>query len=695
MNAAAVLGVFAMMALPGIGAGLAIWPAGTVSIPTRVGVSIALGYGVAGVISILFAASHTLTAPGFSAALLVATLVLWFVGLRRSSLREHASAIAREAREDPWSVGIGVLILLGIAIIRFSFTSHVFVAPSSFRYWADAMEVRDAHGIPATSLQYGFIYPPTTSKAVLNALNATLSFITGRDPIRSLPPVLWLASVGLAGALWALGRELGLRLTAPLVPVVLVMNELFLNDEMTRDMTSYRAEIVGRMIAFAGLALALRALRREAAREEIVAAGLLFAVGAGTHLVPLLIAVVIFALYAAALALRTWHGRTVLKAAGVLAIAGAAGLVVLIAPRGDIGLGGSFQRGQYADFRRANHFDPTAYLLKGRRPQVENPLSEGTWYYPPGYLFRELTSQAVRISVGSPRNREESTVSRLSQPICLMIWIGALALAVAIFLWFPRALRPLGPAAWGLAVVLFLVSLFFSLRYDVLIFARFGLRRVIDYSSVPFVILGFAMLEAGLQLLRRISRTAMRAASAVAVVAFAAVVLPSARPQRLDAIRGNSAVAVLHWVRTNVPCTDRVLTNIRTSGVFQAATGRVDLLEGMAPYLRPGMLNNVVALIQSTKEFFQRPLSHSRFLQENGVDVIMVVNEDVPLGFLGQPLGASVNRFDRTPFLHEIHRSKDLTVFRVVGVDPTRTFPSASGRPGYRCFTDGRAPPAA
>lgn len=63
-----------------------------------------------------------------------------------------------------------------------------------------------------------------------------------------------------------------------------------------------------------------------------------------------------------------------------------------------------------------------------------------------------------------------------------------------------------------------------------------------------------------------------------------------------------------------IPCDARILANQRTGGTFQALTGRVTVTEGMAPYLRPAMLDDVMNILLDARAFFQLPEAESGIL---------------------------------------------------------------------------------
>lgn len=689
MSLRALLAVAAMSFVPGFGAGLALWKPGEAGIATRIGVATGFGYAIAGVVSFLLAIIHQLAPVPFFALLSAATLGLWYVGLRRASLREHLTAIREEIREDPWSLALGVLVLVAFGVIRFGFTSHIFGTISGFRYWADGLEVADSRGIPEAAIHYGAVHPPTTSKALLNSFNGAVSFVLGRDPFLALPVLLWVGSVGVAAALWALARELGLRFMAPLFPVLLVMNRLILNEELTTDLAGYKAEVFGRLIAVSALVVAIGALRRAASVRHAVVAGLLFAVSTGTHLVPVIVAGAFLAFYAIGVALGTHTFRRLAERG--LIIGGAAviaGALVLFLPRGEIGFGGAFRSDQYERPAGGGRFDPTTYLLTGNVERARRPPPPGAWFYPPGFLFQAFMSEAIPTSPSGVTYSEGVARSGLrSMASSVAIVAFTVAAAAAIFMWFPAQLRPIGPAAIGLGVFLFAVALLFSFRYDVYLLARFGIRRMQDYSSVPIVLLGLTLLEGGVLAAKRAQPLVASIAGTVMVVVVAALVVPSAKADSRDGVRGSRVVRTLQSVRARIPCEARILASVRTSGTFEATTGRVAILEGMAPYLRPDLLRETVPLLRSAQAFFRNPSAHRRFLQEEGVDYVLAVDQTVPLGFLTYDFSPSSTRLARAPFLRASGETNEAKIFRVMGLRKVGSFPNPSGWPGFRCIT--------
>ena len=187
------------------------------------------------------------------------------------------------------ALAVGLVFLLAVAITRpFYPVGTSLAVRSAWRYWADGLEVAAAGHVPATSQQWGLEIPTTVSKVMLNAFEGGVSFLLGADPFDPIQAILVVIAVGLAAALLALGRELGLGVFSALVPAlaVLVPERLPLSHALTNDLRWYTAEDVGRMVAFCGLLAGIHALRADRRRAAAVVTGVMLAVAGLTHLVP-------------------------------------------------------------------------------------------------------------------------------------------------------------------------------------------------------------------------------------------------------------------------------------------------------------------------------------------------------------------------------------------------------------------------
>jgi hypothetical protein len=482
----------------------------------------------------------------------------------------------------------------------------------------------------------------------------------------------WIGSVGLALALWSLGRELGLRFLAALLPALLISNHFALNSEMTADLVTYKAETFSRLVSFVGAAMAVRAFRSRRGWMDAVLAGVLLGVAAGIHIIPVIVAVALVAGYALARLLvdRDLKG-TVRIAAASAGVTLAVGLAILVLPHGDIGLRGAAAPGSYDAF--AEGFDPTLYLNGGVAPG-RRVVGPGTFYLSPARALRTY----VHSGVGSPPG--PALVKRLWVPA---IALGGLAAALAILLWFPKELKPVGLAAWGLGAVLVALTWLFSLRFDLYIPAWFGVRRLFDYSSIPFVLLGLALAEGILLASRRVRSWAAAVSGALIVVVVAGLLLVDARPGSPDP-RAVTLIQGFEWIRDNTACDDRLLPNAHTEGAFEALTGRVALLEGATPFLRPTILAPIVRLLLDARDFFHDPAPNASLLRAQDIDYVIVLKA----GHVGykEPIGkTNAEALAGAPFLQQTFANQGMTIYRVAGSARGDAELDASAFPGFDC----------
>jgi hypothetical protein len=658
------------MVVPGVAAALVLFRPGRLRLHLLVGLAVPLGYVVVAGSAYLLMVLHVLRRPFFIGTVVIVTGVLLVLAVRGSRLRRHLTALLWEVRADPWTPAVAILVLTGIALVRLRFYPALPSVPAHFRYWADAAEIASAGRLPEFTLHYGGLYPPASSKVLLDAFNAGTSLVVPSAAL-ALSGLLWVGSVAVPAALWAMGRELGLRRTAPLLAVLASANVVVLNTEMTRDMLAYRGEMFGRMVAFAAVALAIRALRRGRPPDGLIA-GLLLAAGAATHLIPVVIAAALIAWYALATLLA---GEPIRKVAvqgfTVAAVALLVGGTVLLVPRGDIGFQGAGAPSRYVAL--GEEFDPTLYLHTGR---LAPPRKGTTWYVGPERVVTSYISDSLGLP---PKGAADGAATVLR----VLVPVGTLAVAVAIALWLPRRLRPNGVAAWGLGLTLVSVGLYFSWRYDVFILGTFGVRRMFDYGSLPFILLGLTAVEGGLLLLGRLRSWAPVVAGALTVLAASVLIVPRNVPPADQAGHQAALVRFLDWVRTDTPCEARVLADERTVGVLKVMTGRTGVVEGMGPYLRPDMLADVVPLLLEARAFFADPQGGPAFLQEQQVDFV-VTFPGLTIGH-ALPLGRhDSSALARVDFLVPVYAESGVQAYRVVDQAATSSALPAGLLPCHR-----------
>jgi hypothetical protein len=661
--------LLAMVLVPGVVASMAVYGPGTIPLPTRLAVVFALGYVVPGFVAYVLALLHILEPIVFFLVLGATTAALVVRARRLGGVRAHGHALVQEIRSEPWTAGVGLAVFVAILVLR------VFYLPGAYtlRYWVDATEIADAGHIPHDTLMYGTFYPTVTSKVFLNVFNAGAVFAAGRGPFGPLGALLWIASVGLAASMWAVGRELGLRNLAPALPLLLVTNKTILATEITRDLGGYKAETFGRMLAFCALAIGVRAFR-DRRRTDLLVTAVLLGVTMATHLVPFVVVVSMLGAYWVARVILDMDRRLVLSLGAASVIAGVAlGGIILILPRGDIGLEGA--RGSQATTPAAG-FDETYFLYTGNFRPLHDDAS-GPWYIRPKGVVEAFMAKGIHLGRGSPFHR-----SRI--PIAIGLGIASLLLAAVMLRWFPEDLRPIGLVAVGLAGALLLVTLFFSYRYNLWVEGTFGVRRLFEYGSIPLVLLALAVLEVGVRALGRIRPMATVAAGAAIVVLVGAILIPRSHPGPKRAATAKRNVAIADIIHRLVPCQARILADVRTVGFFRAMTGRVGVLEGMGPYLRPPMLHDVDRLLLSARAFFADPATHADFLVDQGIDYVVLI-KGIDVGYRAPVAAGSGEGLAELPFLRVITTGEGVQIYQVVGLARGTGFVDPIGVPGYRC----------
>ncbi|MGH3038125.1 MAG: hypothetical protein ACRDLZ_01760 [Gaiellaceae bacterium] len=639
-----------LLLVPGIGAALALARPGAISIETRIALAFGLGYGIVAGVATLLALAHAFTRPVFVIAVVVVTAAVWVLALRLASPRAHLVALREQARAAPYALAAGLALLVAVMIARWLHPAETSLAVrSSWRYWADGLEVAAAGHVPAETQQWGIEFPTTVSKVVLNSFEGGISMLLGPDPLPAMHAILVVAAVGFVAALLALGRELGLGVFAPLVPalVVLTPTQLPLSDEIARDLNWYTAEDVGRMAAFAALLAGMYAVRSRS-RAATVVTGLLLVAAGLTHLVPALIAGLMLTLYALALVIMDRHllRHVLVTGAAMTAVFGVAYVGVIGASGGDLG----FQRASGASFSGIPpRVDPTRALTRGRLAPYHRRKKD--FLIPPRMLVKRYLDQ---------------TANRTGVSWYVLFALAALALASIPLVLYVRSFLPLVVIAWGLCGAILAVAFFFSYRYDTIVPGDWGARRLYDYAIFIPALLVPALLEALVRPLGRRSRVALPALALVAgLVAILAAVDRVPRDRELPIAQ--QGLAVIERVSETVPCGARMLSNARTAGTWQATTGRRAVTEGHAVYLRPEVMGRVLPVLISANRFFHDPSANRHYLDELDIEYLVVVKPGVWVGTAGgrRPREGDAEAIAALPGVEAVHRDPLVSIFSV------------------------------
>ena len=647
---AAILFGFALLLVPGVGAALAVAAPGAMSIESRLALAFGLGYALVACLATGLALAHALSKTAFIACLVLATVGVWALAFWRASPRAHASGLRDQARDEPFALAAGLALLLAVSLTRPFYPAKLNLSLAApWRYWADGLEVAAAGRVPAESGQWGTEIPTTVSKVVFNAFEGGVSLLLGPDPLEPMQGILAVTAVGLTAALLAVGRELGLRLLAPLVPALALFLPAWLpfSRAFAVDLNTYKAENVGRMVAFCAVVAGIVYVRERGGPALAAVAGALLMVAGLSHLVPALIAGLMLVLYAIAAALmdRGAFKRVLVGAAAAAAAFGVSYLGVLGLAGGDLGFQRATSGSSFTDL--PSDIDPTSSF--GRQRLVEGPSQEG-FYIAPRDLVERIASQSVPLE-GSVR--------------LAALVLAALAVATIGMVLIERALFPLALVAWGVAGTLLVVGLFFSYRYGTLIPANFGPRRLFGYMILVPALVIPGVLEAVAKPLTRRSSIALvvlpLVSGALAIGAAAARIPERTLP------RAELGLSVFERVAEVVPCGSRMLPNARTAGSWEALTGRRSIVEGMAPYLRPEVMGHVLPLLVGGREFFREPRANREFLTRERVEYVVFVQPGPWIGTAGGaiPTDGDLTELASLPNLRPVLEDPLVSVFAV------------------------------
>jgi hypothetical protein len=672
----------ALLALvPGLGATLAVFKGGQARLPTQLVCAFGLGFVTLSSWGFLLILLRIFNSVTFFTGVVLITLAFYIMGLRRSGLRERASALRDEFREDGLVNAIG---LIAVAVFAFFITRGQsalvnFGVANPFRYWADGVEVAEAGQVPAETLQWGQLFAPTVSKLSFNALNGVFTFLSD-NPLEVMGPPLVLVLIGSAFAGWAFGRELGLRYTAPLLVILAGPGtQVFKHSLLISPQRWYAGETFARLALVTGLVLAVNALSNKGRPVVAVAAGVALGVAGTTHLIPTGLGIGLlcfYALFLMASERRFRHVLTVgLVAGGIFSLFVLSGLLL---SGGDAAFD-AVDREREID-TRGGTFDPTRYLSSGVADQPEEiqpgsrlEMNDG-WYELPGTIFDDYLVASLSRELDG------------SLPAVIFIGVGLVAL-VLLFL-APRSLRPVAIAGFAMWASLLVIAIYMSSSYDTYVPGGFAQRRLWSYATFFPLVVGVALLEAVLQLLTRVRSWIPVIAGGVIV----SIALVGARPPPLkqkERKEGADSAIAMNWVSENLPCDARLLASQRTGGTFQAMTGRVAVTEGMAPYLRPEMLTEVVDLLFDSRAFFEDPASNESVLNEYGVDYVLVAKKKYLFDRKPALLGRfPTERVAEAQGLELIHESRLMDVYRVENPGSDE-WPDPNEHAGYVCRTEG------
>jgi hypothetical protein len=655
VSLASILAVMAVVLVPGAGATFAAFRPGMLGVEAAIALTFGLGYAAVGFTAVALAIVGAIGETSFSAAMIAVTAAVWAVAIRLGRPSAHLRALATDIRRRRWELTPGLVGLTAFALDKLRLEPVAFIStPTAWRYWADGLEILRAGGVPATSLQWGMELPTTVSKVLLNSFEAGMFSVAPGGTLATMGAFVWLGGVGLFAGLLAVSRELGLRVLAVAVPMVVLATPGWfpISLEFARDANVFRVETLGRMVVVCALLVALPVIRGRAGLWYAVLAGALLGAAAGTHLIPVMVLGIFLAWYTlGSLVIRRGRLGRIARAAGVTALVTVAIWgTVLVSSGGDLGFQGARSTGGYSGASAG--VDPTKAFELFRHKHISD--SHNGWVIPP--------ARVAEVAVASFFTETPA----VDVPSVEYAGAAVLAAAAAVVVW--RRRRTLGVlvlACWATAFTLVLVGLYFSHRYRTHIPGNFGRRRLFEYEILLGVLVGAAGLSYAVRVCAARAgpgRRSMLRKLGPLLLAAIAVVFAAIQPLQRATPEERNGFAVMATVARAVPCDARMLVNVRTAGSFEVLSRRISVDEGMAPYLRPAVLRRVVPIVQGARRFFHDPAAHRAFLERLHVDVVVLVTH-AAVG--GQPVTHRGRRgvLDAVPWLDPLVRTTTVTIY--------------------------------
>jgi len=216
-----------------------------------------------------------------------------------------------------------------------------------------------------------------------------------------------------------------------------------------------------------------------------------------------------------------------------------------------------------------------------------------------------------------------------SAPRYALVLVGIVVIAsTGVLLAGTREQRVPVILAWSLAAGSLAAACMFSSRYRTLVPAGFGPRRLFDYAAISCALVAGVAADVVIDHLR----TPRLRRAAVAVVFALVLAAALDRGQWRPSGPADAADRALPALGRSLPCDARVLTDVRTAGIFEAYTGRVSVVEGGAPYLRPADMPAALDALIGAKRFFADPQGQAEFLRAHRIGYIVLFRPGLVVG---------------------------------------------------------------
>ena len=634
LDAADVLRIFvaaaAITVLPGLAWVNVFWPPGAdIGRTERYAWVAGLSYLFVGTIAIALARFGLLRFE----PLLIALAAVTIAGAVGTTI------VLRRHRASPWA-GRPALSTAAFAIIAVGLPAIVLIAPQvlavyphgypigsiTWYYWGLTTSIVDSGAIPATSVEWGGVYPYQGDYVLFSAYTATLPILAGRASDFALMELLRLLGLGWAILAGLAAFRRFLPRWGAIVGVLLVLGSVHIASKYA----GYRPESFNYALMF----VALWAVDRFRERMTI------------TRAIPIVVTIV---------ALWIGHG-VVLVIAGILAGSVVAGHWLVgrrptwrelggFALVGVVGVVAS----TVADFAAQGKVLLVANALDPARIQGGG-TSDLTWQ------FLQWALGAGRLLAGNPGDAEELWSDRILAPWTIMSgalrWPIVLSafLPILLWRWLPSRSRALYLGGWIFLLGLAIVVGAFLVLYDTYVPQRVGFGRLAPFTLVAAALLvtvGWTAvaLAAGplvatvrdlvARRLQGPSRPLGRPTGAmVQSVAWAAVLAAAIVVANRSVVGGinphvgdslsTDGLATLTWIRDNTPPDALILANSYTEGAIGTLGHRNGYLDGRAPYNKEfDFLLASVDQLRLGRSFYAGE-TDVQGLRDEGIDYVVV-----------------------------------------------------------------------
>ena len=635
-----VLGTLGCWFLPGFAATRALFPKRDDLSPLEcIVLSVGLSIVLVVATGLILAKCGLFGSDDLWAALVVESAVLGAMGLARGyqpTLRFGRTLFSGTNRKRLVIVLVAVLSILLPHVyeaVRYPFPT----AQACWYYIADTAELVRTERIPETSREWGTQIPFDNNKISFYLFVGAWLQLSGLSPVIAVAIKFFtlLALLTAVAATWLWLRGLVRFEVSVAMLVVFFWTPLFIHK-----FSDLRGETFGILLLLISLWMMHRGLLGGESRFLWCLAPLL-ATAASSHGVPAVVGLFFFV----ALVLGRWaQDRQLMRQEAIpVGMVLAATVVLTLAIFFMASSSEQWITNQESTLKQEplatfHGYDPTyefvthAGLSRIPPHRYVRDKTESLFYASPGALAGELLRQMMPI----PRLGVRLPSIDWPVPALIGLAVPVIAMMAAVLLLSKDGIKRtyvLSSAAFF--VLLYLWALLFSAIYDTYLPAMHPSRREFQYAFRITLLLAAIAFEVGLQVLVRYVKRAKTSVprcvyglTAVGVIVGFLVpgvaALDRSHYSEDTVFLSPEGIRALTWLEQNTPRDALILPNLWTSGAVEVLGGRESLLEGVAPYLQPRVLDHALGLLEEARCFFADPLQVT-LLKRYDVDYVMVI----------------------------------------------------------------------